>query len=85
MRSQEPKESCCVVDPFCLAPANLEERDKLRLRTVCFSCGQPVCVNCSSRRTYYTYGKVRLCNYCQEDEDGSDRVVMARLRKLAGR
>jgi hypothetical protein len=86
-RGDRYRDSCCVVDPFCLAPANLEECCKPRLRASCFRCGMPVCVNCSSIRAYAHApgGKARLCNDCQEEEDGSDRVVMARLHRMARR
>ena len=78
------KEPCCVVDQFCDAPANLDERDRPKLRAVCFACGQAVCTKCSSFRKYYTFGQVRLCNDCQVDYDGNDTKVMKRLHKLAG-
>ena len=82
--SLKPKDVCCVVDQFCLAPANLISSHLPTLRLICFSCGQPVCSKCSSIRKYYDYGKVRLCNICQIEYDDSDEVVMRRLNKLAG-
>ncbi len=74
-------ETCCVADQHCLAPANLEF--PIFPRSRCFSCGQAVCVNCSSKRNYPPWKKVRLCNDCQIMMDGNDIVVMRRLRKLA--
>ena len=75
-------ETCCVADQFCIAPANLEP-EKLA-RGICFSCGLNVCSKCSSIRKYYDYGKVRLCNNCQVDYDGNDKIVMNRLYRMAG-
>ncbi len=65
-------EMCCVVeDARCSSSeAPLEE---------CFSCGQMVCVECSSKRKYYKYGSVRLCNDCQVEYDGSDKRVIRRI------
>jgi len=75
-------ETCCVADQFCIAPANLQkpQRDKGR----CFSCGEQVCSESSSKRKYHHYGEVRLCNNCQVDYDGNEKTVMKRLRKKAG-
>lgn len=61
-------EDCCEAGQFC----------KGKTRATCFSCGQAVCVNCSSKRKYYKYGKVRLCDSCQIVYDGNDKVVDAR-------
>ncbi len=72
---------CCVVDCFCTAPA-MEPQP--RLRAECFACGQKVCLKCSSRRDYYSYGKVRLCNTCQVQYDGNREMVIRRLYRLAG-
>lgn len=73
-------ETCCVADQFCIASANLE---KLQMaKGVCFSCGEAVCSECSSKREYYHYGKVRLCNNCQVSYDGNDKMVMKRLYEL---
>lgn len=74
------KESCNVADQFCTARANLEGANT---KAMCFACGLPVCLNCSSIRVYWHYGRVRLCNNCQVDIDGNDNRVMARLRRLA--
>jgi hypothetical protein len=78
------RETCCVIDCFCAAPANLETAERPLLRAKCFCCGQAVCLQCSSRRLYPPNGVVRLCNSCQEEIDGDDRVVMRRMYKLAG-
>lgn len=75
-------ESCVVADQFCEAPANLSERP--RLKAVCFSCGETVCLKCSSLRKYYSFGKKRLCNNCQIEYDGNDKIVVKRMYKLAG-
>lgn len=75
-------ETCSVVDQFCTSPANIEPLIPARGR--CFRCGEAVCSKCSSKRKYLTFGKVRLCNYCQEAIDGNDKRIMARLYKMAG-
>lgn len=74
-------ESCCIVDQFCTAPANVERPNA---RGVCFACGRPVCSMCSTMRKYHDFGRVRLCNECQIDLDGNDGRVMRRLYHLAG-
>ena len=71
--------ACCVADQFCNAAANFEHHDA---RGICFSCGQNVCSNCSSKRKYYNYGVVRLCNNCQREYDGNDEIVMRRLYRM---
>jgi hypothetical protein len=76
------KECCCVVDQFCTAPCNIDP--PMYAKGVCFCCGQAVCRKCSTKRKYFEYGKQRLCNDCQIDYDGHDKVVMRRLYKLAG-
>ncbi len=82
------KESCCVADSFCKAPANLDDRERPILRGWCFSCGQAVCGNCSSIRKFKpisAYGRRRVCNNCQIEnlDGGNDRVVMARMQSIA--
>jgi len=72
---------CCVVDQFCTAPANVSFM--VDAKGICFSCGLNVCGKCSSKRKYYKYGFVRLCNNCQTQYDGNDKVVMKRLYNLA--
>lgn len=74
------KGTCCIVDQFCLSPANLEVPNYIRTR--CYSCGDFVCANCSSI-IKYGIGRQRLCNYCQIQNDGNDEKVMKRLRALA--
>jgi len=78
------RDSCCVSDQFCDSPGNLEEASLPLRLSRCFRCGQPVCKKCSTRRTYFKYGRVRLCNDCQVYLDGDDKVVMRRLHKVAG-
>lgn len=74
-------ETCSVVDQFCISPANL--RPIVPIRGVCFRCGLPVCHKCSTKRKYLDHGKVRLCNNCQEEIDGNDNRIMARLIRMA--
>lgn len=74
--------TCCVADQFCVAAANFEE-GPARIGQ-CFKCGQDVCSSCSTRRKYDRHGVKRLCNECQIEEDGDDKVVMKRLYKMAG-
>jgi len=74
--------ACCVSDQFCIAQANL--KPLRHARGVCFACGESVCSKCSSKRKYYIYGVVRLCNNCQVAYDGNDKIVMNRMRKMAG-
>lgn len=81
-KTKQKWDSCCIADQFCEAAANFEERP--RLRTKCFACGLTVCSKCSSIRKYLNYGKQRLCNNCQIEHDGNDKVVMRRLYRLAG-
>ncbi|MHA2279812.1 MAG: hypothetical protein ACXAC5_02890 [Promethearchaeota archaeon] len=75
-------EPCSVADSFCEAAANFAVIPRLRIK--CFACGSTVCCKCSSIRKYLTYGKQRLCNDCQIEMDGDDRVVRRRLHRLAG-
>jgi hypothetical protein len=77
-------DTCCVADQFCTAPANLEPQTYPR--STCYSCGQAVCLHCSSKRIYFNFGKVRkvrLCNNCQVDHDGNEKKVMDRMSALA--
>lgn len=79
--AREERDMCSVADQHCEAPANLEGGRPPRGK--CFVCGYAVCRMCSSFRRYYSYGRVRMCNNCQEEHDGSDRIVMQRLVRLA--
>ena len=75
---------CCVVDQLCTRPANLWGVDSMPvLRSTCVRCGQSVCRNCSSLRTYNERRRQRLCNDCQVEVDGNDHAVMERLRAIA--
>lgn len=74
--------ACCVSDQFCIAQANLKPLK--HARGICFACGESVCSKCSSKRKYYDYGIVRLCNNCQVAYDGNEEIVMRRMHKLAG-
>jgi hypothetical protein len=74
--------SCSVADQQCIAPANLKDEDLPSQLGECFRCGLPVCRNCSSRRKYAGKRHVRLCNNCQVDIDGDDKIVLARIWRL---
>lgn len=46
-------------------------------KTECFRCGNYVCINCSRRKTYKSFGRVRLCTNCMvELEDIKERDNM---------
>ncbi len=72
-------ETCCVADPYCIAPANLEPQRSARGK--CFRCGQAVCSRCSAIRDYSHYGKVRLCHNCIAETYG-EKVVINRLQRM---
>ncbi len=76
------RETCCVADQFCTAAANFAFPAYVRGR--CKRCGLAVCSECSTMRKYLQYGFVRLCNDCQVDFDGNDKLVMKRMRRKAG-
>lgn len=83
MRKHEP---CVVVDSIsCRAPAEWPPHRKL---PTCFRCGQPVCVNCSLRVMYLTYGRQRLCHLCLDELDDAlprdQRRAHRHLLRLAG-
>ena len=86
MKIEKERPVCCVVDQFCLAPANLMSKYRPTRIGECFVCGEPVCSKCSSRRNYLHYGRVRICNDCQIEslDNKSDKVVMRRLMRMAG-
>lgn len=76
---------CCVVDGDCDWPANGPAPE--RPLPTCYHCGLPVCRECSSRRKHPKLSvkkPVRLCNTCQVELDGDDKIVMARTYKRAG-
>ncbi|MFA4971219.1 MAG: hypothetical protein WC683_01310 [bacterium] len=56
-------EHCNVVDIDCLAPAN----SSALVRSRCFRCGMPVCLNCSQVQPYLHYGRKRICNDCRDE------------------
>jgi hypothetical protein len=80
-------DTCRVCDQHCERPANLEHCDyreggrPCRRLPKCFKCGEPVCRACSSVLKYWRYGKVRLCNDCQIEEDGNSLLVMYRIAR----
>jgi hypothetical protein len=76
------KEYCSVADQACIAAGNFAFA--VNAGCTCFRCGLKVCRNCSSIRQYNRHGRVRLCNNCQVEIDGNDKIVMARLHKLCG-
>lgn len=82
MSQISPLKTCNVADQFCLAPANIEPLRAARAE--CYACGEACCTKCSSLRVYATYGRVRLCNDCQVQNDSNDKLVMARMRRMAG-
>jgi hypothetical protein len=59
-----PPRVCGVADQDCKAPPNCDPPAETRAE--CFACGQPVCTNCSRRRTYMSYGVRRVCADCAE-------------------
>ena len=61
------KPTCCVVEDNCLAPANVTQDAKIRIRTWCYRCGQPVCRNCSKKIHYFNFGIQRICSNCLEE------------------
>ena len=64
-------EMCHVVDQGCWG---------IVVKSKCFACGLHVCVNCSSRRQYFNYGRRRICNTCQIDIiDGNADIVNRRM------
>ena len=86
-----PFEPCCVADQHCEAPANQDDDgDAVSAKYECYHCGLPVCSKCSSIRTirmnrnHNGAFKARLCNNCQVEHDGHNRIVMRRIRRLAG-
>lgn len=72
--------TCSVVDEFCLSPANVIPQ--VNIRSKCHWCGEYVCRNCSSVRNLGRIKK-RLCNRCQVEMDGNDKIVLRRKYQLA--
>lgn len=72
-------ETCCIADPYCIAPANLEPQRAAKCE--CFRCGNAVCSRCSAIRDYLIYGRVRLCHNCIAETFGEE-VVIKRLRRM---
>ena len=77
-------EVCCVVDQFCTNAANYYADARRRRIPECFKCGLPVCHKCSSIRKYAHFGRRRLCNNCQIEEDGHSLYVVRRIYHQAG-
>lgn len=76
-------EACHVADQFCEHAANYEGH---ACRSRCFACGEPTCVACSIKMTWYAHGRKRICHDCLINELGEDgyRRVMSHLASLAG-
>jgi hypothetical protein len=70
----EDEPDCEVCDCLCGGTA----------LSVCFCCDKRACERCSTRRRWYHWGRKRICNDCQRDHDGSDKIVRRRLLRLAG-
>ncbi len=68
-------EFCAIADEHC---------NGNKVYSKCFSCGEYACSMCSTRRNYYSYSTVRLCNNCQIEYDGNDKIVLERTLRLAG-
>lgn len=77
-------EVCCVVDQHCTNAANYYIEATRRYIPKCFRCGEFVCYKCSSLRKYRRYGRKRLCNNCQTEEDGHHLFVLRRIYHQAG-
>lgn len=67
------KNCCSVVGEDCVSPANLETIRNIK--TTCFACGLPACVQCSKIISYYNFGQKRLCNYCIEELERHDNKI----------
>ena len=77
-------EFCSVVlSNDCTAPPGVEGVDP-RTRGRCYSCGEPVCGQCSTIRLY-DGAKRRICGNCEPHrfEDGEARLLV-RLHHRAG-
>jgi hypothetical protein len=72
---------CCVVDQFCSNPANCDMEDLDKLRTTCYSCGEKVCKQCSTVRSYRK-GWRRICHNCSEEIDGNEDERLRHLENL---
>lgn len=57
------RETCCVVEDGCEAPAN----GYVGTRARCFACGLAVCKVCSSIIKWYNWGRRRVCRNCQKE------------------
>ena len=90
-------DTCHVADHGCERPANLDPDPEERYPRLpeCFRCGESVCKNCSSRRLYkhiikagagykWVTQRVRLCDRCQEEEDGTPWHIVYRSARRAG-
>jgi hypothetical protein len=58
--------ACNVSNQNCTASPGV---DGSKTRGICFACGLPVCMECSSRIKWYNFGKKRICDNCREDKD----------------
>ncbi len=60
------EKACCVANTNCKAPANCPTTSRM---SVCFACGDFVCMNCSRRIRWFHYGRRRICDNCREMRD----------------
>lgn len=67
--------TCEVSGEDCTAPAGYQiggpggpivENEFNSTRATCFACGLPVCTSCSRRRSWFKYGRRRVCEDCEE-------------------
>lgn len=72
--------TCDTVGPKCEVPPAFwyASPDRPPVVKECFKCGLPTCLSCSSIRKYLRYGRQRLCDKCQEEEDETPYFVLRR-------
>ena len=82
-KRKSEKESCCVADQNCLAPANLIGREA---RATCFSCGERVCTECSLISLWRGFGRKRICHncLCERNEPHDEERVIEHIYRGAG-
>lgn len=67
----EPR-TCVVSGDECVAPAGFGTASGYAYgdrstRATCWVCEEPVCVKCSKRRRWFTWGRRRICDTCWEE------------------
>lgn len=69
--------TCEISGDDCLAPAGYQiggtggmigENHLHATKATCFACGLPVCTKCSRIRTWFHFGRKRVCENCDEDD-----------------